>query len=254
MTAMLKLLTRISALACVLFMSITIAGAQSAGQQADEMQMREWIKTLASDGFGGRKPMTQYEDITVDYLADQLKGLGLEPAFGGSWFQPFRMIAVTAKPVGGALTAKGKKKATLRYPEDVVVWTARATDMVEIKKAEYVFCGFGINAPEYGWNDYDGIDVKGKIVIAMVNDPGYYDANLFRGRNMTYYGRWLYKFEEAKRQGAAGCMVLHNTEAASYGWHEYAREEEAVRIGDYMIFEGDIDSIEELPKEDEFSI
>ena len=216
---MLKLLTRISALACVLFMSITIAGAQSAAQQADEMQMREWIKTLASDGFGGRKPMTQYEDITVDYLADQLKGLGLEPAFGGSWFQPFRMIAVTAKPVGGALTAKGKKKATLRYPEDVVVWTARATDMVEIKKAEYVFCGFGINAPEYGWNDYEGIDVKGKIVIAMVNDPGYYDEGLFRGRNMTYYGRWLYKFEEAIRQGAAGCLVLHNTEAASYGWH-----------------------------------
>ena len=216
---MLKLLTRISALACVLFMSITIASAQSAAQQADEIQMREWIKTLASDGFGGRKPMTQYEDVTVDYLADQLKGLGLEPAFGGSWFQPFRMIAVTAKPVGGALTAKGKKKATLRYPEDVVVWTARATDMVEIKKAEYVFCGFGINAPEYGWNDYEGIDVKGKIVIAMVNDPGYYDEGLFRGRNMTYYGRWLYKFEEAIRQGAAGCLVLHNTEAASYGWH-----------------------------------
>ena len=216
---MLKLLTRISALACVLFLSITIAGAQSAAQQADEMQVREWIKTLASDEFGGRKPMTQYEDITVEYLADQLKGLGLEPAFGGSWFQPFRMIAVTAKPVGGALTAKGKKKATLRYPEDVVVWTARATDMVEIKKAEYVFCGFGINAPEYGWNDYEGIDVKGKIVIAMVNDPGYYDEKLFRGRNMTYYGRGLYKFEEAIRQGAAGCLVLHNTEAASYGWH-----------------------------------
>ena len=214
-----RLLTTIFALACVLCMNGLTAGAQSAAQAADEMQMREWIKTLASDEFGGRKPMTQYEDITVEYLADQLKGLGLEPAFGGSWFQPFRMIAVTAKPVGGALTAKGKKKATLRYPEDVVVWTARATDMVEIKKAEYVFCGFGINAPEYGWNDYEGIDVKGKIVIAMVNDPGYYDAGLFRGRNMTYYGRWLYKFEEAIRQGAAGCLVLHNTEAASYGWH-----------------------------------
>ena len=214
-----RLLTTIFALACVLCMNGLTVGAQSAAQAADEMQMREWIKTLASDEFGGRKPMTQYEDITVEYLADQLKGLGLEPAFGGSWFQPFRMIAVTAKPVGGALTAKGKKKATLRYPEDVVVWTARATDMVEIKKAEYVFCGFGINAPEYGWNDYEGIDVKGKIVIAMVNDPGYYDAGLFRGRNMTYYGRWLYKFEEAIRQGAAGCLVLHNTEAASYGWH-----------------------------------
>lgn len=185
----------------------------------DEQMMREWIKTLSSDGFGGRKPMTQYEDITVGYLADQLKDLGLEPAFGGSWFQPFRMIAVTAKPVGGALVAKGKKKVTLSYPEDVIVWTARATDMVELKSAEYVFCGFGINAPEYGWNDYEGVDVKGKIVIAMVNEPGFYDNSLFRGRNMTYYGRWLYKFEEALRQGAAGCLVLHNTEAASYGWH-----------------------------------
>ena len=185
----------------------------------DEQMMREWIKTLSSDGFGGRKPMTQYEDITVGYLADQLKDLGLEPAFGGSWFQPFRMIAVTAKPVGGALVAKGKKKVTLSYPEDVIVWTARATDMVELKSAEYVFCGFGINAPEYGWNDYEGVDVKGKIVIAMVNEPGFYDNSLFRGRNMTYYGRWLYKFEEALRQGAAGCLVLHNTDAASYGWH-----------------------------------
>ena len=212
------------ALACVLF-DIAIYAVPQGGEPgrnasgSDEALMREWIRTLASDEFGGRKPMTQYEDITVNYLAGQLEELGLEPAFGGSWFQPFRMIAVTAKPVGGSLTAKGKKKVSLRYPEDVVVWTARATDMVEIKGAEYVFCGFGINAPEYGWNDYEGIDVKGKIVIAMVNDPGYYDAPLFRGRNMTYYGRWLYKFEEALRQGAAGCLVLHNTEAASYGWH-----------------------------------
>ena len=203
---------------CLFGLQVSMGQDLPAGE-SDEMLLREWVKTLASDEFGGRKPMTQYEDLTVNYLTDELKGLGLEPAFGDSWFQPFRMIAVTAKPVGGALTAKGKKKVSLRYPEDVVVWTARATDMVEIKGAEYVFCGFGINAPEYGWNDYEGIDVKGKIVIAMVNDPGYYDASLFRGRNMTYYGRWLYKFEEAIRQGAAGCLVLHNTEAASYAWH-----------------------------------
>ena len=88
-----------------------------------------------------------------------------------------------------------------------------------LRDAEFVFCGFGINAPEYGWNDYEGVDVRGKIVVAMVNDPGFYDASLFRGRNMTYYGRWVYKFEEAIRQGAAGCLVLHDTDAAGYGWH-----------------------------------
>ena len=185
----------------------------------DERLLRSWIQTISSDDFGGRKPMTEYEDKTVTYLAGELEALGLEPAFDGSWYQPFEMIAVTAKPDGNKIIVKGKKKAQLNYPDDMVVWTARATDRVNIPKAEYVFCGFGIHAPEYGWDDYDGIDVKGKIVIAMVNDPGYYDASLFRGRNMTYYGRWLYKFEEARRQGAAGCLVLHNTEAASYGWH-----------------------------------
>ena len=188
-------------------------------RMGDEQLLREWIKTIASDEFGGRKPMTPYEDKTVRYLAGQLEQLGLEPAFDGSWYQPFEMIAVTAKPQGSKFNVKGKRKAELRYPDDVVVWTAQATDKVELPKAEYVFVGFGIHAPEYGWDDYAGIDVKGKIVIAMVNDPGYYDSGLFRGKNMTYYGRWLYKFEEARRQGAAGCLVLHNTEAASYGWH-----------------------------------
>lgn len=203
--------------------SLTTVHAQVSQSQlkteGDEPLLREWIRVLASDEFGGRKPMTPFEDKTVNYLARQLGEIGLEPAFDGSWFQPFNMIAVTAKPVGNKLVVSGKKTRELRYPDDAVVWTARATDQVNLRQAEYVFCGFGINAPEYGWNDYEGIDVKGKIVIAMVNDPGYYDHQLFRGRNMTYYGRWVYKFEEARRQGAIGCLVLHNTEAASYGWH-----------------------------------
>ena len=159
---MVKLLTRVLALATALILSSNNiwAASQAGGPESrstlgegDERMVREWIKTLSSDEFGGTKPMTPYEDITVSYLAGQLQELGLEPAFEGSWFQPFRMIAVTAKPVGGSLSAKGKKKVDLRYPDDVVVWTARAADVVEIKSAEYVFCGFGINAPEYGWND-----------------------------------------------------------------------------------------------------
>ena len=206
-------------LAALLMGSVAHSQTTLAPVQEDEQLLREWIKTISSDYFGGRKPMTPYEDLTVNYLAAELEKLGLEPAFNGEWFQPFQLIAVTSKPEGGKFTVKGKKKAELRYPQDLIVWTAQAKDQVYLPKAEYVFCGFGIHAPEYGWDDYAGIDVKGKIVIAMVNDPGYYDASLFRGRNMTYYGRWLYKFEEALRQGAAGCLVLHNTEAASYGWH-----------------------------------
>ena len=200
-----------------------VAAAQAelgdTGTSDDEQLMRSWIRVVASDAFGGRKPMTPYEDLTIHYLAGELEKLGLEPAFDGSWFQPFQMLSVTARLEGDKITVKGKKKAQLKYPEDLIVWTARAADKVEIPKAEFVFCGFGIHAPEFGWDDYADVDVKGKIVIAMVNDPGYYDPSLFQGRNMTYYGRWLYKFEEAIRQGAAGCLVLHNTAAASYGWH-----------------------------------
>ena len=204
-------------------MGLATVNAQITQEQlqngSDEQLLREWTKVLSHDDFGGRKPMTPYEDKTVNYLARQLEIIGLEPAFNGSWFQPFEIISVTAKPDGGKLPVTGKKKATLRYPDDAIIWTTRASEKIDLKKVEYVFCGFGINAPEYGWNDYEGIDVKGKIVVVMVNDPGFYNGQLFRGRNMTYYGRWTYKFEEAMRQGAAGCLVLHNTEAASYGWH-----------------------------------
>ena len=132
-----------------------------------------------------------------------------------------KTLSTICKPVGGKFRVKGdkKKKTDLLFPDDLVVWTSRATDKVEIRSAEFVFCGFGIDAPEFGWNDFEGVDVKGKIIIAMVNDPGFYDASLFQGKNMTYYGRWTYKFEQAKRLGAAGCLVLHNTAAASYGWN-----------------------------------
>ena len=214
---------KLVALIAVATMWLATATAQITQEQlktgSDEELLRQWTKVLSHDEFGGRKPMTPFEDKTVDYVARQLQVIGLEPAFNGSWFQPFEMISVTAKPVGSILTVRGKKKSVLSYPDDLIIWTTRATKEIDLKKAEYVFCGFGINAPEYGWNDYEGIDVKGKIVIVMVNDPGFYDSGLFRGRNMTYYGRWTYKFEEAQRQGAVGCLVLHHTQAASYGWH-----------------------------------
>ena len=206
-------------LAVFLLPAFSAAQAVHTTHQQEETLLRDWIKTISSDEFGGRKPMTPYEEKTINYMVDQMKALGLKPAFNGSWFQPFKMIATTCKPVGDKFRVKGKKKTELIHQEDMMVWTARATDKVKLPSAEIVFCGFGIDAPEFNWNDFDGIDVKGKIIIAMVNEPGYYNPSLFRGKNMTYYGRWLYKFEQAKRMGAAGCLVLHNTEAAGYGWH-----------------------------------
>lgn len=217
--AILLMLTALAAL-----LPLLTAQAQDKGKhttlQEEEAQMRAWIQTLGSDAFGGRMPMTEYETKTIHYLAGEMKALGLEPAFGDSYFQKVKTISAVCKPAGGKFKLKaGRKKVELRQPEDLVVWTARATEKVSIPKAEFVFCGFGIDAPEFGWNDYEGVDVRGKIIIAMVNDPGFYDETLFQGRNMTYYGRWTYKFEQAQRLGAAGCLVLHNTAAASYGWN-----------------------------------
>ena len=180
---------------------------------------KERVKTLGSDEFGGRKPLTPYETKTIHYIADEFRKLGLQPANGDSYFQEVREIATMTRPKNNRITVKGSKgKTDLRFGNDVVIWTNRGTEKIVIPTTDLVFVGFGIHAPEYGWDDYKDIDVKGKIVIAMVNDPGFYDPQLFRGKNMTYYGRWTYKHEEAERQGAAGVLVLHNKAAASYGW------------------------------------
>ena len=200
--------------------AVPAAGQTVSHPSQDETLLRQWIQTLGSDEFGGRMPMTPYEIKTIDYLANEMRTIGLEPAFGPSYFQKVMTISTINRPVGNKFRVKGKRRnVDLRFPDDFVPWTARKTKKIDIPSAEFVFCGFGIVAPEFGWNDYEGIDVRGKIVIAMVNDPGFYDASLFQGKNMTYYGRWTYKFEEALRQGAAGCLVLHNTAAASYGWN-----------------------------------
>ena len=186
----------------------------------EEAMLRRWISTLASDEFGGRKPMTPYEEITTSYLARQLDSLGISPAFDGSYFQDVQLISTECTFPREGIPFRGSKgKGLLRTPEDFVVWTARPDEKVDLPSTKVVFCGFGIDAPEFGWNDFDGVDVKGKIILAMVNDPGFYDETLFQGRNMTYYGRWTCKFEQASRLGAAGCLVIHNTAAAGYGWN-----------------------------------
>jgi len=185
----------------------------------DEQLYRTSIKELSADEMGGRKPLTKYELPAINYIAEKFKALGLQPV-NGSYFQEVPLLSVTTHVKGDAVTFKGKKgSAKFEIDDDMVLWTLHAEKSIRLKNTELVFAGFGINAPEYGWNDYEGIDVKGKIVVVMVNDPGFYDDSLFKGKNyMTYYGRWTYKYEEASRQGAAGALIIHETAAAAYGW------------------------------------
>ena len=180
---------------------------------------KAYVGKLSSDEFQGRKPFTKGDTITVNYIQDQFKALGLEPGNGDSYFQEVPLVEITSKPVQPALTFKSKQgELSIQHLDDYVIGTKKQTASTQIPATELVFAGFGIVAPEYNWNDYEGLDVKGKTVVVMVSDPGRYDKNLFKADTMTYYGRWIYKFEEAGRQGAAGVLIIHDTDAASYGW------------------------------------
>lgn len=203
----------------IFIIALSLVSFQIIGQnKAEDELFRKSVETLASDEFGGRKPFSKYEQKTIEYIADEYKKLGLQP-IDGSYFQQVPMVEINSIPKNNEIKVKGKKgNLTLKYPQDFVVWSRRVQENIEIKNASFVFAGFGINAPEYGWNDYEGLDVKGKIVIVLVNDPGFYNPELFRGTNMTYYGRWTYKCEEAARQGAAGVFIVHDTAPAAYGW------------------------------------
>jgi Zn-dependent M28 family amino/carboxypeptidase len=175
------------------------------------------IRVLASDSFTGRKPFTEGETKTINYLQKRFAEVGLEPGNGNSYLQevPMVNIATTADSTMKVQTPNGNFQ--LKGFNDYVIWTEKTDPVITLNNAEVVFAGYGVNAPERNWNDYAGLDVKGKIVMVLVNDPGYgIDSTLFKGDTMTYYGRWTYKFEEAARQGAKGCLVIHNTKAASY--------------------------------------
>lgn len=180
--------------------------------------LKKHVAILASDSFMGRKPFTEGETITIQYLQEQYKKLGLEPGNGNSYLQEVPMVNLlaTAAPEMQVRSAKGF--FNLQAFDDYVIWTDKPDSTESFRNTPVVFAGYGVVAPEYDWNDYAGIDVKGKIVMVMVNDPGFWagDSTLFKGSTMTYYGRWTYKFEEAARQGAKGCLIIHNTKAASY--------------------------------------
>lgn len=183
---------------------------------ADEMKAH--VKVLASDEFEGRKPFTRGEEKTIAYLEKTFREKGLEPGNGDSYLQEVPMVEITAINEGSMKITGGKTNFTLKGFEEYVLNTERTDESIAWNEEDLVFAGFGIVAPEYNWNDYEGLDVKGKIVIVLVNDPGFggTDTTHFKGNTMTYYGRWTYKYEEAARQGAKGCFVVHNTVPAGY--------------------------------------
>jgi Zn-dependent M28 family amino/carboxypeptidase len=186
-----------------------------------EADYRRHIEILSSDEFGGRAPASPGEQLTVDYLTDAFSGLGLEPANGDSYVQdvPLALVNAVNKPELFISGGEGEDM-NLAYITDQVIWTRKQLEDAAVQDSELVFVGYGIKAPERGWNDYEGVDVRGKTVVMLVNDPGYatQDPELFNGNAMTYYGRWGYKFDEAARQGAAAAIIVHDTLPAAYGW------------------------------------
>ncbi|HUG04584.1 MAG TPA: M28 family metallopeptidase [Steroidobacteraceae bacterium] len=184
-----------------------------------ESAYREQIATLASDEFQGRSPGTAGERKTVEYLEEQFLEMGMQPVAGGSFRQDVALVEITAS--GQQLSFnKGGGSVALAFGDDMVLVTRRVRDESSIADSEVVFVGYGIVAPEFGWNDYAGLDMRGKTALILVNDPGFVtgDETLFRGKAMTYHGRWTYKFEEAARQGAAAAIIVHDTAPASYDW------------------------------------
>ena len=206
--------------AVLALVAITLAGCHGAPRSApppiSAEEYERHIVTLSSDEFEGRKPGTAGERKTVEYLESEFKKLGLAPGNGDSYLQQVPIVEITAGS-DASLSLGGTK---LEYGTDMVIWTKRIAPEVSIADSPLVFVGHGVVAPEYGWNDYAGVDMRGKTAVILINDPGFAtnDATLFRGRAMTYYGRWTYKLEEAARQGAAAAIIIHDTKPAAYGW------------------------------------
>jgi len=185
---------------------------------ADEL--RNYTMTLAADSFMGRKPFSPGEAVTVGYLAGELEKIGFSPAFGDSWFQKVPMTEISTRVDGPVSINAAGTRLELSAPDDIAIESPSQKKVIGIKDLPMVFCGFGIVAPEYGWDDYRDVDVRGKCAVVLINDPGLYtgDSALFKGRQMTYYGRWTYKYDEAARQGAAAVLIIHETLGAGYDY------------------------------------
>ncbi|HLP72008.1 MAG TPA: M28 family metallopeptidase [Bacteroidales bacterium] len=192
----------------------------TASKSINAEDLKKYISVLASDDFGGRAPATEGEEKTIHYLAEEFGKLGLEPGNNGSWFQEVSMLRITADQNMQLNISGNKNNFSFKFKDDFIGGSPMLSNEIRIDNSDMVFVGYGINAPEWNWNDYDGIDVKGKTVVMLINDPGYAtgDSSLFTGKSMTYYGRWTYKYEEAARQGANAALIIHETGAAGYPW------------------------------------
>jgi Zn-dependent M28 family amino/carboxypeptidase len=200
---------------------LAACGRQTDGVNIDAARFLANVTELSSDKYGGRAPMSEGERMTLDFVEGEFRKAGLEPLFDGSFLQPVPLISMEPGPETAQFAFNhAETRETLTYAEQYVAWTQRIEPQVTVADSEIVFVGYGIVAPEFGWNDYEGQDMKGKTALVLVNDPGFAlkDAAMFKGRAMTYYGRWIYKLEEAARQGAAAVLLIHDTGPASYGW------------------------------------
>ena len=198
-----------------------------------EAMLHQHIAVLASDEFEGRAPATPGEEKTINYLRSEFEALGIGPGNGDSYFQSVSVTEITTAS-DAVLTFSGSNyNAELEYATEMIVGSQQQIPTTSIVDSELIFVGYGVVAPERNWNDYAGIDVAGKTVVILVNDPGYatQDPNVFNGNAMTYYGRWTYKYEEAARQGAAGALIVHEVGAAGYGWEVVSGSWSGPQIG-----------------------
>jgi Zn-dependent M28 family amino/carboxypeptidase len=189
--------------------------------EIDDTAFGDHVRVLASDDFQGRRPGTAGEDKTVAYLIENFRKLGLKPGNGASFVQQVPLLQITpSAPATLTLSGAGGSR-DLVLGKEVVLWTKRAVPEIKIVQSELVFVGYGIVAPEYSWDDYANLDVRGKTVVVLVNDPGFAskDPTVFKGDTMTAYGRCDYKFEEAARHGAQGVLLIHDAAALGYGWN-----------------------------------
>jgi Zn-dependent M28 family amino/carboxypeptidase len=205
---------------------LLVAAAPAPTSQVSTERMSEITRVLASDEFQGRAPGTAGEAKTIPYLIDQFKAAGLEPAGeNGGWTQTVPMIRTKLQAPMSFSVRQGAETIPLGFPDDIYLTTVRDTDAARIAGAPLVFVGYGVHAPERGWDDFKGADLKGKVAVFLVNDPDFEAAadepaaGKFGGKAMTFYGRWVYKYEEAARRGAIGALIVHETAAAGYGWN-----------------------------------
>jgi Zn-dependent M28 family amino/carboxypeptidase len=208
------------AVASIAAASTALAQTDGAPSRITPQEIDGHLRFLSSDLLEGRAPATRGGQLAEQYIASELMAFGVKPGVGDtSYFQRVPIDVVKADPASIKVTASGKATATLRFTDDVVVWPGSATD-ASSAHGELVFVGYGASAPEYKWDDFKGTDVRGKILLVLVNDPPApaSEPALFGGKAMTYYGRWTYKYEEAERRGAAGMLIVHTTERAGYPW------------------------------------